>query len=91
MSSAQLDNDFGVDEAGGSNDGLWRFRCTTMGDDERAIESHLDQWAKAGWELISANAVQWLEIGTTHTHATSTTFSSSALRHFFYWRKRVGG
>lgn len=85
-------------EQGGPTAPRWRYRTTCISvfersDEERTADKertnkHLDQWADAGWELISANAVQMLLIhpGSSGS-ATLQTYSSYYMRHYFYWRK----
>jgi len=51
--------------------------------DAKAVSAHLDEWAEAGWELVAANAIQCLSIST----ANGATYSNSAMRHYFYWKK----
>lgn len=62
----------------------WRRDCEP--EDEAAIQGHLDEMVAAGWELVSANAVQWLEIETTPKYRDMDTHSTSFARHCFYWR-----
>lgn len=63
--------------------------------DTDAINKHLDQWAEAGWELVSANAVQYLTVKSDEVGSfpgpLAMTYSLSAMRHYFYWRKGVDG
>jgi hypothetical protein len=75
-------------------EGEWHYRTSwarvSEEGDEARMQKHLDNWAAAGWELLSANAVQMLSI---HSEAFSqvgtSTFSSSVIRHYFYWRRRA--
>jgi hypothetical protein len=76
----------------------WRYRTTAMRDseegDKETIEEHLDQWAKAGWELVSANAVQFVIVKSDEVVSfpgrSYPTYSTSEMRHYFYWKKRAG-
>ena len=75
----------------------WRYRSTWMRESEdgdgEAIEKHLDQWADAGWELVSANAVQYLMVKSAEAPALpglmAMTYSTAVMRHYFYWRRIV--
>ena len=78
----------------------WQYRHTWMRDqpehrdeDRDLIHQHLDEWSAGGWELVSANAVQHLLIRTDDNPAgplfPGHVSSSSVMRHYFYWRKRV--
>ena len=69
----------------------WSYRASWLapaeGEDALAlVNEHLEQWAKSGWELVSANAVQMLFIGPT-PNVPFTSSSAYHMRHCFYWRR----
>jgi hypothetical protein len=85
-----------VDNQAESTPAGWRYQYTWMRDheegDRETIVQHLEDWASAGWELVSANAVQHLavrtDVGVAFGGPAPQVHSSSVMRHYFYWRKR---
>jgi hypothetical protein len=78
---------------------MWRYRTTWVREsedgDREAIDKHLSELAEAGWELVNANAVQFLMVQSqqvaTYAGAVAMTYSTAVMRHYFYWKKRVDG
>jgi len=76
----------------------WRyarsFRREQEDGDAEEVQRHLDEMADSGWELVSANAVQYLMIRTepetSFPGPIPIVMSTAVMRHYFYWRMPVG-
>ena len=54
----------------------WHYRATTLVNvDLDVLNTHLEDWALAGWELVSASATDWA-IGV----------SGGGTRYVMYWK-----
>jgi hypothetical protein len=75
--------------------GRWQYRHTWVPepDDDQSfwkVEAHMAEYAVAGWELVSANAVQFMFVRTAGPGPIPGAASTSVIRHYFYWRKPAG-
>jgi hypothetical protein len=58
----------------------YAYRVTWINDEAEEVNKHMQEWAAAGWELVSGCASTWPSStgsGVTHT------------RYTMYWRRPV--
>ena len=67
----------------------WTWCRDTGEEDEPRVTEMLDKWAAKGWELVSANAVWVMSVGTDAQMGIGITYSKGWVRHYFYWKKPV--
>ena len=54
----------------------WRYHVATIDNDYNAVNEHMAEWAKAGWELVNGTAVSFIN-------------GPVMIRYILYWRKLI--